>query len=168
MKAIPRLNLLKNVAYSLFILWLLLSLFGCKTPLVKKESTKSKTELTIPAGSVFAFEKGMLMVPSPVPVVKTEETSSIVPPSPVDVAKAGAIEKFYWLGGALFILACLLFYRAHVKAACFALAGALGTPLLAKFYSSDAAQYVALAALCIAGALFVAWHLVKNKLASPA
>ncbi len=136
---------------------------GCKQGLAKKETHKTETKFVIPANSVFTFEKATLTVADSMPVKKTEETKSIIPPSPVDVAKADAIEKFYWLGGGLFLLACVLFYRMHVKAGLFSLGGALATPLLAKFYSSDAAQYVALGSLCIAGAFFFAWHIMKRK-----
>jgi hypothetical protein len=138
---------------------------GCKAyPLAKKEEHKSKTEFTIPANSVFTFDNVTVTPSKPVSVIVEKVERKTTPPTLTDAAQASALEKFYLIGGILFVVACILFYRAHVKAGCFALIGAVCAPLLAKFYSSEAAQYVALASLCIAGALFVAWHLMKKKL----
>lgn len=164
MNLIRRLN--RNDICSFLCLCLCFSCFACKqTPLIK-EHTKSKTEFTIPANSVLSFEKGTLTVNNNVPV-KQEISSSL---SKIDLdgisakANADVISKFYVYGGILAFVGVLLLWRKHTKAGIVAISGALLAPLLARYYSSQAAQNVALATLCISGALFFAWHMVKKNL----
>jgi len=139
---------------------------GCRTqPPLKKESSKTKTGFTIPANSVFSFEKGtILMSEATAAKIDSRTVTESVDTSAIGAtARANALYKFYIFGGILALIGAFLLWRTHGKAGWVAIAGAIGSPLLARFYNSETAQNFALASLCIAGALFAAWHIMKKK-----
>jgi hypothetical protein len=158
---------MKNDLCAFLLTCLLCFGLGCRTqPPLRKEVSKSKTEFTIPANSVFAFERGTISVNKDIPVqnVSSLSVEKLDTDGIVAKANADAISKFYVYGGVLALFGAFLLWRGHVKAGFIAIGGAILCPLLARFYSSEAAQNIALAAVCIAGALFVAWHILKNRL----
>jgi len=137
------------------------------------ESTEQKFAFVIPKDSIFSFDpqsKSMGLTFSrdvQATAVTTDEhaTAAIptAPLSPIDIARASTLARFYWVALALGLLAGFLFYEAHIKAGVVAAAGAIAVPLLAKFFSSELAQYATLATVCISGALFMAWHFARAK-----
>ena len=129
---------------------------------------------TIPKDSVFSFDpraqKLSLTVARDTAAAahSSDEHATAAKPSaplsPVELARASTLAKFYWIALALGLLAGLFLWRAHIKAGVICGAGAVAVPILAKFFSSDAAQYVALAVLCVSSALFWAWHMMTARL----
>lgn len=152
-----------KLIYLTIIILLLFVVSGCRSGMTRIKEQK-KTDLTIPAGSVFTFEKGVVAIPRDVPVSIVENNSKVSPPDPVEMAKGKFTEKMYWVGGGLFLLAAFFFWRAHVKAGVVCLVGAVFAPVVAKFYSSDIAQYIAFAAMVIGCTLFFAWQMVKKRI----
>lgn len=85
------------------------------------------------------------------------------PPTAAQVANADAIRQSYYFAGALIVGAGFLFWRAHLKAAAVAAVCAVLVPIVANFAGSAAAQKLFIAAVCISGALFAAWHFMQDN-----
>ena len=86
------------------------------------------------------------------------------PPSPLELAKGSGVKVFYFLAAFLALAAIGLAYVGHGKAAMFAGLGAVGIPAAIEFFSSGVALAIGTGAVCVAGALFAAWHLMRKKL----
>jgi hypothetical protein len=109
--------------------------------------------------------------PAPAPLVQvaTLETATApkaftppAPPTPAQLAQGDGVRVFYYLAAGLALLALVLGYAGHVKAAGFAAAGAIGIPFAIHFLNTLAASFVGVASVCIAGSLFATWFLVKQ------
>ena len=137
------------------------------------ENRSADFSFTIPKDSVFSFEPTLqtvsLKFSRDVPATASNRAESgtaaipVAPPSLSEIAKAGTLAKFYWLALGLAILSALFFWRVHLKAGFICAAGAIGVPMLGRFYSNEAAQYTALAIVCVAGTLVAGWHLMNAK-----
>ncbi len=141
---------------------------------------RSATETILPAGSVVTVTPADATNPERVEVklssastLKTESSRQILtgprahtppaPPSVREIANADGVAKSYWFAGALVLAAAGLAYTGHGKAALFAAAGAVAAPLLANFVASEIALRVVIGCACIAGSLFVAYHLMHRS-----
>lgn len=147
-----------------------------ETP-AKVEATKTESVIPIPAKSTVTRTEATPTEPARTIVVvaaasemrTTEQVETITqakafsPPSPSQVAAAAGVKWFY-IAGALFAIAALgLGYTGHLKAAAFAVAGALLVPMLGQLASSHTAQLVAVGLGAVAAALWGAWHLMTAQ-----
>lgn len=83
------------------------------------------------------------------------------PPTARETAIAGGIRGAWALGGVLLVLALVLAWRGHGKAAGLAFIGAALAPMAANFLSSTAGAVVGAVAVSGAVSLFAAWHLME-------
>jgi hypothetical protein len=83
------------------------------------------------------------------------------PPTARETAIAGGIRGAWVLGGVLLVLALVLAWRGHGKAAGLAFIGAALAPMAANFLSSTAGAVVGGVAVSGAVSLFAAWHLME-------
>lgn len=150
-----------------------------QTP-AKVETTQTETTVPIPANSQVSFvaatptepAKTVITLAQPSiarTVTKSEHITAPIaftPPAGPTLGEqtdANAVTRSYYFAGALGILAALLAYRAHVKAAVIAGLCALAVVPVTKFIGSTWGQFIVIAGVCIAGALFAAWHFMNDK-----
>lgn len=150
----------------------------------KVETEKRQTEIPLPPNSQVSFVEakkdvsGNVISPASTVVtlpaktiLKTSEVFETVtqarafaPESPSDRAKGDGV-KWYYIAGAIFAVAAILFlYLQHYKAAGFAAIGAFLVPCVGNLVGNQTAQFVGigLAVLCLT--LYAAWYLLKPKI----
>ncbi len=147
-------------------------------------TAQNTTEMPVPAHSEISFvaatatepAKTVVTVKEPTVIRSTTNTqnakgaTSHKPPSPpslTDQADAAAVTRSYWVAGVAALLAALLVWRGHGKAALFAGLGAVAVVPVTKFVGSTWGMVVILVTIAVAGALFAAWHFMNDKKAVP-
>jgi protein-S-isoprenylcysteine O-methyltransferase Ste14 len=98
--------------------------------------------------------------------VEAKQATAFTPPKPPTASEEASADnkrKTWWLSAGAAILGGLLIYRAHVKAAMFCFAGAVGYPILQTFSDETSARTGLLICVVVGGALFWAWHLMNDK-----
>lgn len=95
----------------------------------------------------------------------TTPTAYAPPAGPTlsEITDADAVRRSYYYAAALVALAALLAYRAHAKAAIVAGLAALAVVPVTKFIGSAWGQGIVIAGICVAGALFAAWHFMEDR-----
>lgn len=140
----------------------------------KVNTETTQTTIPFPPGAKITIETSPAQTMTPAAVI-TETRQQITaptafappaPPTAREQANADAVTRSYYFAGVLAILAGLLAWRAHLKAAGIAALGAIAVPLVTNFISSEWGQRVLIAVVCIAGALYAAWHFMNDKKAA--
>jgi hypothetical protein len=88
-------------------------------------------------------------------------------PSASDLATAWGMKLFYVISVACLILGGLCIWRGHGKAGAVFLAAFVLVPCVARFFGGAAGLVTSIVLVCIGAALFVAWHLMRDKFAPP-
>lgn len=143
-------------------------------------TSQTSAEMPVPADSQVSFVGATATEPAKVTVtlkqptiIRSTTTAQHVvgptshkppaPPSLTDQADAEAVTRSYWFAGGLALLAGLLVWRAHMKAALIAGAGAIAVVPITKFVGSTWGMVVVLISLAVAASLFAAWHFMNDK-----
>jgi len=134
-------------------------------------TARTETLIPLPPGARITIETSPEQTGAPaITITETRQQvtapTAYAPPAPPtarEQANAAAVTRSYYFAGGLALLAGLLAWRGHLKAAGIAVLGAIGAPLATNFISSEWGQRVAIGAVCIAGAFFAAWHFMRDK-----
>lgn len=140
----------------------------------KIENKTRKTVLTLPAGTEVVPDLrtggfSYRLLADSVVTSEFSDTSAAgpssfapdAPPTPAEEALGFGLRGSWIVGGVLVLLALVLAWRGHGKAAGLAFLGAVGVPAAAQFIGSGAGKIVAAVSITAALALFAAWHLME-------
>jgi hypothetical protein len=137
-------------------------------------NTRRTIEIPVAPGSeIIVRAPTPALASDPLPSVTVTESAEVItgpasfsppaPPTAREQANADAILRSYYFAGGLTLLAALLLWRGHGKAAGIAFLAAVAAPLLANFIGSEWGLRISIAGLCISGALFAAWHFMRDR-----
>jgi hypothetical protein len=96
-------------------------------------------------------------------VVQARAFEPLAPPTPAEVAAGDGVKWFFVVGSIFAVAALALGYEGHLKAAAFAVLGALLVPMLGELATSKLAQLVAVGLGAVSLALWGAWHLMSAQ-----